>query len=153
MAENRQIIHVDMDAFYASVEQLDNPGLAGKPVIVGGDPKGRSVVSAASYEARKCGIHSAMPMAKAVRLCPDARVLPVRMARYVAVSEKIRALFERYTPLVEPVSFDEAFLDVTGSTALFGSAEEIGLAIKVTVHGMSRKKTSAVEILDWREAG
>jgi DNA polymerase IV len=130
MTRNRQIIHVDMDAFYASVEQLDNPDLIGKPVIVGGDPKGRSVVAAASYEARKYGIHSAMPMAQAVRLCPDAIVVPVRMDRYVAISEKIRALFEHYTPMVEPVSIDEAFLDTTGSTGLFGSAEQIGRAIK-----------------------
>ncbi len=130
MAMNRQIIHVDMDAFYASVEQLDNPELAGKPVIVGGDPKGRGVVSAASYEARKYGIHSAMPMAQAVRLCPNATVLPGRMERYVEISQKISVIFERYTPLVEPVSLDEAFLDVTGSTRLFGMAEEIGLDIK-----------------------
>ncbi len=130
MTRNRQIIHVDMDAFYASVEQLDHPELAGLPVIVGGDPQARSVVAAASYEARKYGIHSAMPMAQAVRLCPHAVVVPVRMDRYVAISEKIRGIFERYTPLVEPVSIDEAFLDVTGSTRLFGSAEQIGRAIK-----------------------
>ncbi len=130
MVEHRQIIHVDMDAFYASVEQLDHPDLAGKPVIVGGDPKGRSVVAAASYEARRYGIHSAMPMAQAVRLCPQAIIVPVRMSRYVEVSEKIRAIFERYTPLVEPVSIDEAFLDVTGSLGLFGSAERIGRAIR-----------------------
>jgi len=133
MIKVRQIIHVDMDAFYASIEQLDNPALAGKPVIVGGNPKSRAVVSAASYEARRFGIHSAMPMRQAVRLCPHAVVLPVRMQRYVEVSEKIQAIFEHYTPLVEAVSLDEAFLDVTDSTALFGPAEEIGLAIKKTI--------------------
>jgi DNA polymerase-4 len=130
MHESRQIIHVDMDAFYASVEQLDNPGLMDKPVIVGGDPKKRGVVSAASYEARKFGIHSAMPMSRAVRLCPDAIVLPVRMERYVELSKQIHAIFQQFTPQIEPISLDEAFLDVTGSLRLFGSAEKIGRAIK-----------------------
>jgi len=130
MGQTRQIIHVDMDAFYASIEQLDNPEFKGKPVIVGGNPKGRGVVSAASYEARKFGVHSAMPMAQAIRLCPHAIVLPVRMERYVQVSQQIHAIFEQYTPLVESVSIDEAFLDVTGSTKLFGSGKQIGLAIK-----------------------
>jgi len=130
MVQIRQIIHVDMDAFYASVEQLDNPELRGKPVIVGGDPKGRGVVSAASYEARRFGIHSAMPMAQAVKLCPQAIFLPVRMERYVQVSQEIHTIFEHYTPVVERVCLDEAFLDVTGSTRLFASAREIGLAIK-----------------------
>jgi len=130
MVGTRYIIHVDMDAFYASVEQLDNPKFIGKPVIVGGDPKGRGVVSAASYEARKFGVHSAMPMVQAVRLCPHATVLPVRMKRYVQVSKEIHAILERFTPLIEPVSLDEAFLDVTGSLQLFGSAEKIGRDIK-----------------------
>ena len=130
MPESYQIIHVDMDAFYASVEQLDNPGLMDKPVIVGGDPKKRSVVSAASYEARKFGVHSAMPMSQAIRLCPDAIVLPVRMERYAALSQQIHAIFEQFTPQIEPISLDEAFLDVTESLRLFGSAEKIGRAIK-----------------------
>jgi len=130
MAESRQIIHVDMDAFYASVEQLDNPGLIGKAVIVGGDPKQRGVVSAASYEAREFGVHSAMPMSKAIRLCPNAIVLPVRMKRYVELSQQIHAIFEKFTPQIEPISLDEAFLDVTGSLQLFGSAEKIGRDIK-----------------------
>jgi len=130
MAESRQIIHVDMDAFYASVEQLDNPDLIGKPVVVGGNPKQRGVVSAASYEARKFGIHSAMPMSRAIRLCPDAIVLPVRMKRYVEFSKQIHIIFQQFTPQIEPISLDEAFLDVTGSIRLFGSAEKIGTAIK-----------------------
>lgn len=130
MAESRQIIHVDMDAFYASVEQLDNPDLIGKAVIVGGDPKQRGVVSAASYEARKFGVHSAMPMSQAIRLCPNAIVLPVRMKRYAELSQQIHAIFQKFTPEIEPISLDEAFLDVTGSLHLFGSAEEIGSDIK-----------------------
>ena len=130
MPESRQIIHVDMDAFYASVEQLDNPDLVGKAVIVGGDPKQRGVVSAASYEARKFGVHSAMPMSQAVRICPDAIVLPVRMKRYVELSKQIHAIFQQFTPQIEPISLDEAFLDVTRSLQLFGSEEKIGRVIK-----------------------
>ena len=130
MAQNRQIIHVDMDAFYASVEQLDNPDLFGKAVIVGGDPQKRGVVSAASYQSRKFGVHSAMPMSKAIRLCPHAIVLPVRMKRYVELSRQIHTIFEKFTPQIEPISLDEAFLDVTGSLKLFGSAEKIGRDIK-----------------------
>ena len=130
MAKSRQIIHVDMDAFYASVEQLDNPDLIGKPIIVGSDPKRRGVVSAASYEARKFGVHSAMPMSQAIRLCPDAVVLPVRMKRYVELSKQIHAILQQFTPQIEPISLDEAFLDVSGSLRLFGSAERIGRAIK-----------------------
>jgi len=133
MNKAREIIHVDMDAFYASVEQLDHPELKGKAVIVGGDPRGRGVVSAASYEARKFGVHSAMPTAQAIRCCPHAVLLPVRMERYAEVSHAIRAIFEQYTPLVEPISLDEAFLDVTASIALFGTAEQIGRAIKKAV--------------------
>jgi len=126
----RQIIHVDMDAFYASVEQRDQPELRGQPVIVGGDVQSRGVVSAASYEARRFGVHSAMPMAQAVRLCPQGIVLPVRMERYAEVSHVIQSIFEQYTPLVEPISLDEAFLDVTDSVSLFGPAEGIGRRIK-----------------------
>ncbi|TET75007.1 MAG: DNA polymerase IV [Candidatus Aminicenantes bacterium] len=130
MAKSRQIIHVDMDAFYASVEQLDNPDLIGKAVIVGGDPKQRGVVSAASYEARKFGVHSAMPMSQAIRLCPNAIVLPVRMNRYAELSQQIHAIFQKFTPQIDPISLDEAFLDVTGSLQIFGSAEKIGRDIK-----------------------
>jgi DNA polymerase-4 len=130
MVEGRQIIHVDMDAFYASVEQLDNPDLIGKRIIVGGNPKQRGVVSAASYEARTFGVHSAMPMSQAIRLCPDAVVLPVRMERYAELSQQIHVIFQKFTPQIEPISLDEAFLDVTGSVRLFGSAKKIGTAIK-----------------------
>jgi len=121
-----------MDAFYASVEQLDNPELKGKPVIVGGSSM-RGVVSAASYEARKYKIHSAMPIAQALRLCPHGIFLPVRMKRYKEISNKIFAIFQQYTPLVEPLSLDEAFLDVTSSGKLFGTAENIATQIRKQV--------------------
>ena len=123
-----QILHLDMDAFYASVEVLDDPSLAGRPVIVGGGSK-RGVVTSASYEARRYGIHSAQPIAEAKRLCPRGVVLPVRMARYQQVSRTIFAIFHRFTPLVEPLSIDEAFLDVTGSVRLFGPAEQIAVGL------------------------
>ncbi|MBL9080601.1 MAG: DNA polymerase IV [Planctomycetales bacterium] len=124
------ILHVDMDAFYASVEERDDPRLVGKPVIVGGTAEGRGVVAAANYVARKFGVHSAMPAVTARRLCPQAVFLPVRMSHYAAISHQIREIFEQYTPLVEPLSLDEAFLDVTGSEHLFESAAEIARRIK-----------------------
>ncbi len=132
MAKCREIIHLDMDAFYPSVEVLDNPELKGKPVIVGGGRE-RGVVSSASYEARKFGVHSALPMATALRLCPCGIFLPVRMDRYREISGWIFEIFKRYTPLVEPLSIDEAFLDVTGSGRLYGSAVEIAVRIKQEV--------------------
>jgi len=132
----RAIIHIDMDAFYASVEQRDNPPYRNRPVIVGADPqagKGRGVVSAASYEARGFGIHSGMPISLAYQACPDAVFLPVRMDRYAEVSERIFEIFHRYTNLVEPLGLDEAFLDVTGSHRLFGPAETIGRRIQENI--------------------
>ena len=128
----RTIIHLDLDAFYASVEVQDDPALRGKPVIVGGSER-RGVVSAASYESRKYGVHSAMPTATAKRLCPQGIFLPVRMDRYREVSEKVFSIFRRFTPLVEPLSIDEAFLDVTGCERLFGSAEEVARKIRSAV--------------------
>lgn len=124
------ILHVDMDAFYASIEERDHPELVGKPVIVGGTAEGRGVVAAANYVVRKYGVHSAMPSATAKRLCPHAIVLPPRIDYYAEVSEQIREIYLRYTPLVEPLSLDEAFLDVTGSEPLFGPSVEIGRKIK-----------------------
>ncbi len=134
--QTRWILHIDMDAFYASVEQRDHPVHRGRPVIVGADPhggKGRGVVSAASYEARAFGIHSAMPISQAYRLCPKGIFLPVRMSHYQTVSVQIFQIFGRYTDLVEPLSLDEAFLDVTGSLQLFGSAESIGRRIQAEI--------------------
>jgi len=129
---SKHIIHLDMDAFYPSVEVMDNPALNGKPVIVGGS-KERGVVSSASYEARKFGIHSAQPMAQARRRCPNGIFLPVRMSRYKEVSKHVFEIFHHFTPLVEPVSIDEAFLDVTGSTRIFGQPENIAKMIKKTI--------------------
>ena len=129
MAE-RTIIHADLDAFYASVEMLDDESLRGRPVIVGGGPNERGVVSAASYEARAFGVHSAMPLRTAARRCPGGVFLPGRPERYRELSEQVMAIFASYTPLVEPISLDEAFLDVSGSTAAFGDGTTIGRAIK-----------------------
>jgi DNA polymerase-4 len=130
----RQILHVDMDAFFASVEQLDDPALRGKPVLVGGQSR-RGVVAAASYEARKFGARSAMPMHEALRLCPKAIVVPGRRGRYEEVSASVFAIFRRYTPLVEGLSVDEAFLDVTESRSLFGDGAAIARAIKDAIRG------------------
>ena len=125
----RAILHVDMDAFYASVEQRDDPALRGKPVIVGGTG-GRGVVAAASYEVRKFGVHSAMPVREALRRCPDAICVPPRIAHYAAVSRQIFAIFHEFTPLVQGLSLDEAFLDVTASAAALGDAAHIAREIK-----------------------
>jgi DNA polymerase-4 len=126
----KKIIHIDMDAFYASVEQHDNPALQGRPVVVGGDPERRGVVSAASYEARTYGVHSAMPSSQARRLCPQGVFLPVRMHRYREVSGQIFQILREFTPLIEPLSLDESFLDVTGSEKLFGPAPQIAKEAK-----------------------
>jgi len=127
------ILHVDMDAFFASVEIRDHPELEGKPVIVGGRADARGVVAAANYIARTFGIHSAMPVSTALRLCQEAILLPPRLERYSEVSHQIRVIFERFTPAVEPLSLDEAFLDVSGSINLFGSVQTIGYKIKIMI--------------------
>jgi DNA polymerase IV len=131
----RTILHVDLDAFFAAVEQRDNPELRGKPVVVGmgGGANDRGVVSAASYEARTFGVHSAMPIRTARRLCPTCVFVPVRGAAYQAASREVMGILRRFTPLVEPISIDEAFLDVTGSRQLFGEGEEIARLIKAAV--------------------
>jgi DNA polymerase-4 len=131
---DRTILHVDLDAFFASVEQRDRPELRGRPVVVGGGgPTDRGVVSAASYEARAFGVHSAMPLRTAGALCPSAVFLPVDGAKYMAVSGEVMTILRRFTPLVEPISIDEAFLDVTASAALFGDGEAIGRRIRAEV--------------------
>jgi DNA polymerase IV len=131
------ILHVDMDAFYASVEVRDRPGLAGMPVIVGGTG-GRSVVLSATYEARAFGVHSAMPMARATRLCPHAAVIPPRHSEYAAVSREVMAVFRAVTPEVEPLSLDEAFLDISGALRRLGSPQQIGQLIRDQVRAQQR---------------
>ncbi|MBN2371986.1 MAG: DNA polymerase IV [Vicinamibacteria bacterium] len=129
----RAILHVDMDAFFAAVEQRDRPELRGQPVVIGADPKGgsgRGVVSTASYEARRFGVGSAMPISKAYRLCPSGVFLPVDMEKYARVSDEIMGVLRRYTDLVEPVSIDEAFLDVTGRRRALGPGQAIAASIK-----------------------
>ncbi len=136
MTAVRSIIHLDMDAFFASVEQLDHPEFRGKPVVVGADPKGgagRGVVAACSYEARPFGIRSAMPISQAYRLCPTAVFVRPRHDRYAEMSDRIFALLREYTDLVEPLSIDEAFLDLTASQRLFGPAETIGRTLKARI--------------------
>ena len=130
----RTILHADLDAFYASVEVLDDPSLRGKPVIVGGHAHERGVVSAASYEARAFGVHSAMPLRTAGRRCPHGVFLPGRPERYRELSQQVMAIFASYTPLVEPISLDEAFLDVTASAAALGDGPTIARRIKERVH-------------------
>jgi DNA polymerase-4 len=130
VAPSQMILHIDMDAFFASVEERDRPGLRGKPMVVGGNPQKRGVVAAANYAARQFGVHSAMPTAQAKRHCPHLIVLPPRHSYYAQVAQQIRDVFHRYTPLVEPLSLDEAFLDVTHSHRLFGEPADIGRRIK-----------------------
>jgi DNA polymerase-4 len=133
----RIVLHIDMDAFYASVEQLDHPELRGKPVIVGGSSN-RGVVSAASYEARKFGVRSAMPIFQAKKRCPQGIFVPVRMRRYKEMSDRVMEILEKYSPIVEQVSIDEAYLDLTGLERLHGSPEQIARRIKEEI----RKLTS-----------
>jgi DNA polymerase-4 len=126
----RKIIHLDMDAFYASVEQRDDPALRGKPVAVGGSPQGRGVVAACSYEARKFGVRSAMPMARALRLCPALEIVRPDFAKYRAVSQQVMAILRSVTPLVEPLSLDEAYLDVTENALGEPLAMEVARQLK-----------------------
>ena len=116
----RHILHADLDAFYTSVEQRDDPRLRGRPVVVGGSPEGRGVVAAASYEARRFGVRSAMPMRTALQRCPQAIRVQPRFDRYQQVSRQVMAIFREITPLIEPLSLDEAYLDVTESVSAFG---------------------------------
>src|SRR5215475_7421742 len=137
----RAILHVDMDAFYSSVEQLDHPDYKGRPVIVGADPKGgkgRGVVAACSYEARKFGVRSALPISRAWKLCPDGVYVRPRMKRYVEVSGQVMEVFRQFTDLVEPLSIDEAFLDITGSVALLGPPQKIARSIKDRIRETTR---------------
>jgi len=126
----RKILHIDMDAFYASVEQRDNPELRGKPVVVGGRPEQRGVVAACSYEARKFGIHSAMPSSRALKLCKNLVFLPARFPAYREASQKIHEVFKQYTSMIEPLSLDEAYLDVTEAAKYANSATDVARAIK-----------------------
>jgi len=157
---SRKILHIDMDAFYASVEQRDRPELRGKPVIVGGDPNSRGVVCAASYEARKFGVHSAMPCSRAARLCPSGIFVHPSFDRYREVSRQIQEIFLRHTPLVEPLSLDEAFLDVTneltGIPTATETAEKIRQEIREETHltasaGVAPNKFLAKIASDWRK--
>src|SRR3954462_14813868 len=126
-AAPRSILHVDMDAFFAAIEQLDDPSLRGKPILVGGDGP-RGVVTTASYEARPFGCHSAQPMAVAKRLCPHAIIVPTRFSRYREVSERLFEIFDEFSPLVQPLSIDEAFLDVTGTEKAHRGATPVEIA-------------------------
>jgi DNA polymerase-4 len=138
-----KILHVDMDAFYASVEQRDRPELRGRPVVVGGRPEGRGVVAAASYEARAYGVRSAMPCARAARLCPDAVFVPPDFERYQAVSRRIHDVFHEVTDLVEPLSLDEAFLDVTENRLGMASAGRVARWIKAQIRSRTQLTASA----------
>jgi DNA polymerase-4 len=142
----REILHVDMDAFFAAVEQRDRPELRGQPVIVGAPPDRRGVVATCSYEARVFGVRSAMPSREAGRLCPQGVFLPPDMPRYAAVSRQVFAIFERYTPLVEPVSIDEAFLDVTGSLRLFGDGAAIAGRLRAEIRAETGGLTASVGV-------
>jgi len=139
----RRILHVDMDAFYASVEQRDNPSLRGKPVAVGGRPSQRGVVAAASYEARAFGVRSAMPMARAVRLCPSLLIVPPDFARYRSASQAVFDIFRTVTPLVEPLSLDEAYLDVTENAWGAALGREVAVRLKAEIRERTGLTASA----------
>jgi len=143
VGDQRKIIHVDMDAFYASVEQRDQPDLRARPVVVGGQPDSRGVVAACSYEARQFGIHSAMASSRAYRLCPHAVFVPPRFEAYRQVSSQIQQIFWRYASEVEPLSLDEAYLDVSEATVLAGSATRIAQAIKDDIKAETQLIASA----------
>jgi len=129
----RVFVHADLDAFYASVEQMDNPELRGKPVVVGGTAEGRGVVAAASYEARRFGVRSAMPMREALRRCPEVIRLPPRFDRYHELSGQVMSIYHGITPLVQPLSLDEAFLDVSDRLQRYEDAEAFGRQLKADV--------------------
>ncbi|MFH0919417.1 MAG: DNA polymerase IV [Fibrobacterota bacterium] len=133
MLRPRAILHIDMDCFFAAIETRDNPALIGRPVIVGAQPGTRGVISACNYEARKFGLHSAMPISRAFRLCPKGVYLPVDMARYEAVSDQVMAILEHFTDRIEPISVDEAYLDISDLGKLFGVPEQIARKIKVCI--------------------
>lgn len=156
----RKIIHVDMDCFYAAIEMRDDPSLRGRPVAVGGDPGRRGVLTTCNYEARRYGLHSAMASARAVRLCPDLVLLPVAMDKYRAVSRAIQAVFREFTDRVEPLSLDEAYLDVTDATAHSGSATLIAEALRRRIReeqdltasaGVAPNKFLAKVASDWNK--
>jgi DNA polymerase IV len=140
--DRRSIAHVDMDAFYASIEIRDDPTLAGRPVVVGGSSDGRGVVAAASYEARRFGIHSAMPMMRAERLCAHLVRIPPNFAKYHDASSIIMRILKSFSPLVEPLSLDEAFLDLTGTEGVFGSPAQVGVRIKERIREETRLTAS-----------
>ena len=158
----RKIIHVDMDAFYASIEVRDDPSLRGKPIAVGGRASARGVIATCSYEARAFGVHSAMSSARAMRLCPSLLILPPRFSAYQAASGAIRAIFARYTDRIEPLSLDEAYLDVTGSAHYDGSGTRIANAIQAAIRaetglscsaGVAPNKMLAKVASDWQKPG
>lgn len=142
-SELRKILHLDMDAFYASVEQRDDPTLAGKPVAVGGSPESRGVVAAASYEARAFGVRSAIPMSRALRLCPGLKIVSPHFARYKEVSRQVFALFRSVTPLVEPLSLDEAYLDVTENAWGEELGRDVARRLKTMIHETTSLTASA----------
>jgi DNA polymerase-4 len=160
MQNNRKIIHVDMDAFYASVETLYNPGLRGKPIAIGGSPESRSVISTANYEARKYGVRSAMSSYKAVKLCPTLILIPPDFSKYKSESKAIHEIFGRFTDKIEPLSLDEAYLDITGSPHFFGSATLIAKEIRRIIYkergltasaGIAPNKFLAKVASDWNK--